>query len=158
MLYIAVIPTRNLNESHPDVWLALADGAVRPGLRPSVCQFPFLYRSVANDYINIYMRNRGSITWRNTRGYLLSFFYIIAVCKIRTICHARDLSKLAWSCRQLCLLCPQTREIYQALPCSVDFKVPVALWNPSSKTILSKCSLVWNKGPVDIWNDHKTRK
>ena len=52
----------------------------------------------------------------------------------------------------------QTHEIYQVLPYSVDFKAPGALWNPLSKTVLSKFSFICNKGPVDIWNDHKTQK
>ena len=49
----------------------------------------------------------------------------------------------------------QTHEIYQVLPYSVDFKAPRELWNPLSKTPLSKCSLIWNKEPVNIWNDIK---
>ena len=37
----------------------------------------------------------------------------------------------------------QTHEIYQVrLPYSVDFKAPLELWNPLSKTVLSKCSLI----------------
>ena len=44
----------------------------------------------------------------------------------------------------------QTHEIYQVLPYSVDFKTPGELWNPLSKTVLSKCNFIWNKGPVNI--------
>ena len=44
----------------------------------------------------------------------------------------------------------QTREIYEVLPYSVDFKAPGKLWYPLSKTALSKCSFIWNKG--NIWN------
>ena len=51
-----------------------------------------------------------------------------------------------------------TCEIYQVLPYSVDFKAPEELWNPLSKTALSKCSFIWNKGPIVIWNDHKAQK
>ena len=40
----------------------------------------------------------------------------------------------------------QTREINQVLSYSVDFKV------------LSVCSFVWNKGLINIWNDHKIPK
>ena len=29
------------------------------------------------------------------------------------------------------------------------------LWNPLSKRVLSKCSFVWNKGPVNIWKHRK---
>ena len=39
----------------------------------------------------------------------------------------------------------QTSEIYQVLPYSVDFKVRVELWNPMSKTVLSKRSFIWKK-------------
>ena len=34
------------------------------------------------------------------------------------------------------------REIYQVLPYSVDFKAPRELWNPLSKTVLSKVDVV----------------
>ena len=44
----------------------------------------------------------------------------------------------------------QTREIYQVLPYLVDFKAPGELWNPLSKTALSKCSFIWIKGHVHI--------
>ena len=50
------------------------------------------------------------------------------------------------------------REIYKVLPYSVDFKAPQELWNPLSKTVLSKCSFISNKGPVNIWNDRKSQK
>ena len=52
----------------------------------------------------------------------------------------------------------QTHESYQVLPYSVDFKAPGELWNPLSKTVFSKCSFIWNKGPVKIWNDHEAQK
>ena len=42
----------------------------------------------------------------------------------------------------------QTREIFQALPYSVDFKAPKELWNQLSETVLSKCSFIWSKGPI----------
>ena len=32
------------------------------------------------------------------------------------------------------------------------------LWNPPSKTVCGKCSFISNKGPVIIWNDHRTQK
>ena len=51
----------------------------------------------------------------------------------------------------------QTREIYQVLPYSVDFKAPAELWNPLRKTVLSKCSFIPNKGPVKLWNDRKLK-
>ena len=51
----------------------------------------------------------------------------------------------------------QTLEIYQALPNSVDFKAPEALWNSLSKTVLIKCCFIWSKGPVNVWNNRKTQ-
>ena len=52
----------------------------------------------------------------------------------------------------------QTREIYQVQSYSLDFKAPEELWNPLSKTVLSKCSFIWNKGPVNILNDREAHK
>ena len=52
----------------------------------------------------------------------------------------------------------QTREIYQVLPYSVDFKAPLELWNLLSKTVLTKYSFIWNKGHVNIWNGRKAQK
>ena len=46
----------------------------------------------------------------------------------------------------------RTHEVYLVLPYSVDFKATVELWNPPSKTVLSKCSFNLNKGPMNIWN------
>ena len=36
----------------------------------------------------------------------------------------------------------QTCEIYQLLPYLVDLKIPLELWNPLSKTVLSKFSII----------------
>ena len=49
----------------------------------------------------------------------------------------------------------QTLEIYQVLPCSVDFKAPGELWNLLSVIVLSKCSFIWNRNFINIWNDRK---
>ena len=51
----------------------------------------------------------------------------------------------------------QTHGINQVLTYSIDFKAPGELWNPLSKAVLSKCSLIWNKGPVN-WNDFEARE
>ena len=51
-----------------------------------------------------------------------------------------------------------THEIYHIMPYSMDFKAPRELWNPLSKAVLSKCSFISDKGPVNIWNDHKAQK
>ena len=71
--------------------------------------------------------------------------------KIRPICQDH-LWELAWSCHvNICVYdVRQTREIYQLLPYSVDFKAPGELWNPLSKTVLSKYSFVWNKGHLTL--------
>ena len=55
--------------------------------------------------------------------------------RIRNICHAWGLRKLARSCKQLRLLCPS------------------GPWNSPGK-----CVLIWNKWPVNIWNDCKDQK
>ena len=52
----------------------------------------------------------------------------------------------------------QSSEIYQVLPYSMDFKAPVELLNPPSKTVPSKCSFVWTKEPVNIRNDRKAER
>ena len=57
------------------------------------------------------------------------------------------------SCKHLHLLACQTHEIYCLY--SVDFKVPRELWNPLSKTVLSKYRFILNKEPVNIWNDRE---
>ena len=58
--------------------------------------------------------------------------------KIRTICDARDLWKLARSCKLLHSLCPPDPWNFQALPYSVDYKGPGKLLNPLRKTVLSQ--------------------
>ena len=52
----------------------------------------------------------------------------------------------------------QPCENYQVLLYSVDLKAPEELWNPMSKTVHTKCSSIWNKLPVNIWNDRKAEK
>ena len=75
--------------------------------------------------------------------------------KIRTTCHVRDLWKSARSCKQLRLLCPP--DPWNS-PGTVLLRGFIReLWNPLSKIVLSKCSLIWNKAPVNIWNDHKLK-
>ena len=51
----------------------------------------------------------------------------------------------------------QTCVIYQVFPYYVDFKAPGELWNPLSETVINRCSFIWNKGPVNFWNDHKAQ-
>ena len=84
--------------------------------------------------------------------------YMSAVLKIRTVCHARDLRKLARSCKQLHLLCPPDPK---KLPCTAllsGFQSSRELWNSQGKSVLGKCSFTSSKGPVNIWNDHKACK
>ena len=38
------------------------------------------------------------------------------------------------------------------------FKAPCELWNPLSKTVLSKCSSIWNKRPVNFGNYRKAQR
>ena len=52
----------------------------------------------------------------------------------------------------------QTRESYPVLSYSVNLKAPGELWNPLSKTVLSKCGFFWNEGPEIIRNDRKDQK
>ena len=52
----------------------------------------------------------------------------------------------------------QTCEIPQELVYSVDFKPPGEFWNLLSKAVLSKCSFIWNKEHVNIWNDYEAQK
>ena len=52
----------------------------------------------------------------------------------------------------------QTCEIYQVLSYSVDFKASKELWNQLSKTVPSKSSFIWTKGPANTWNDRKAQK
>ena len=51
----------------------------------------------------------------------------------------------------------QVNEINQVLPYSVGFKALAELWNSLGKTVLSKCSYIWNKWPVNIWNYRETK-
>ena len=46
----------------------------------------------------------------------------------------------------------QIHDIYQVLPYLVDFKALL------SKVVFSKCSFIWNKELVHIWNDRKAQK
>ena len=78
--------------------------------------------------------------------------------KIRTICRARELWELSRFVNNCNYYARQTSEIYQELPCSVDFKAPEELWYPLSKTIFSKCSLILNTPPVNMWNYRKAQK
>ena len=52
----------------------------------------------------------------------------------------------------------QTHGIFQVLPYLMDFKVLGELWNPLSRTVLSKRSFIWNKRPVKICNGSKTQQ
>ena len=49
----------------------------------------------------------------------------------------------------------QTNEIYQVKSYSVDFKAPKKLWNPLNKSVLSKCSFVWNKESLKMYKAQK---
>ena len=81
---------------------------------------------------------------------------ITSVMKIRTICHARGLWKLARSYKQLRLLCPTDPWKLPGTLLLSEFQI--SQWHPLSKTVFSKCSFIWNKAPVNIWDDRKTQK
>ena len=68
------------------------------------------------------------------------------VLRVRTIVHARNLWKLARSCKQLRLLCPPDPWNRPGTALLNEFP-----GNLLSKTIISKCRFIWNKGPVNIW-------
>ena len=82
---------------------------------------------------------------------------ILPALKVRTICHAWDLWKVTWSCKQLRLLCPPDPLNLPGTG-AVDFKAPGELWNPLSKTVLSKRNFILNKGHMNFWNDCKVQK
>ena len=52
----------------------------------------------------------------------------------------------------------QTRDIYQVLPYSIDFKASQELYCRLRKTVLSKCSFISTEGPVSILNYRKALK
>ena len=52
------------------------------------------------------------------------------VSKIITICHAQDLWNLTGLVDSCVYYAFQTREIYQVLPYSMNFKAPGEFWNP----------------------------
>ena len=49
-------------------------------------------------------------------------------------------------------------EIDQVLHYLVDFIASMELWHPLCQTILSKYSFIWNKGLVNIVDDHEAEK
>ena len=60
-------------------------------------------------------------------------------------------SKQKYKDKQWCLLCLPDPWNLPGTANSVDFKAPRELWNPMSTTVLIKCSLIWNKVPLNIW-------
>ena len=59
----------------------------------------------------------------------------------------------------------QMRSLRPPVPCNLPstalfsgFRSSWDLWNPLSKTLLSKCSIIWNIGPGNIWNDHYSQR
>ena len=76
----------------------------------------------------------------------------IAVLKIRAICHDRVFWELVRSCKQLHLLCPPDSWNLTSTHLLSGFHSPGELWNPFTRTILSKYSFILSNGPVNIWN------
>ena len=64
-----------------------------------------------------------------------------------------------WLCLVKCYIynACQTHEIYQVLPNSVDFKLQGSVDIHWVRRYLLN-SFIWNKGPVNIENDHKAHK
>ena len=63
-----------------------------------------------------------------------------------------------WLCLVNSCVCyaRQTPEIFQELPYAVDFRAPMELSNPLSKTVFSECSFICYKGLVNILIDHES--
>ena len=78
--------------------------------------------------------------------------------KLRTTCHAQHLSKLTPSCKQLRFLSPSHPWNLPGTVFLSGFKTPGELWNPLSKTVLSKCCFIWINRPLNIRNERKTQK
>ena len=72
----------------------------------------------------------------------------VAVLKIKTICHARDLWKLAQSWKQLRLPCPPD-------PYNLSGTALLGGFQSSRGQYLVNVVLFWNKRPVNIWNNRK---
>ena len=108
----------------------------------------WLYFYNAFDIISIYFQITTHIImiWRH-----------ITVLKIRTIFYNWDLRNYQGLVNSCVYYARETRESYQVLPYSIDLKAAVEIWNQLSKTVFSKCSFVWNKGIVNIWNDRKAK-
>ena len=87
-----------------------------------------------------------SLWWKKWLTYpLLVMGYHVTVLKIRTICLARDLWKLALSCKQFCLLgSPDLRN----LPGTTLLSGFQSSWGAVS----SEYSLISNRRPVKVWN------
>ena len=66
--------------------------------------------------------------------------HYIAVSKIRTICHARVLWKMARAWKQLRLLCPPNPWNLPGTALFSGYQSSRELWNPLNKTVLNKCS------------------
>ena len=81
--------------------------------------------------------------------------------------NTRTMVKVTWYIRYtLCFVFLSGQYIISLLSISVIFIqhflwlhhwhwgiIPREIWNPLSKTVLNKCSLIWNKGPVKICHD-----
>ena len=80
---------------------------------------------------------------------------VITVLKLRTICYAWGLWKLAVLQTVTFIMTARLVKFTRLQPYSVDFKAPR---NPTCKTVLGKGSSILNERPVDLWNDIKAQK
>ena len=106
-------------------------------------------------YIIVVWKNCGyeknCASWKLSKNICM---WVLPVLKIRIIFHVRDLWKLARICKG-CLLCPPDPWNLPGTALVSGFQS--STWNILSKTVLSKCSFIWNKWPVNIWNDLKLK-
>ena len=74
-----------------------------------------------------------------------------------TIFHARDLRKLALSCKQLRLSCQPDPWNVPGTALLSEFESSPGVWNLLIKAVLSKCAFISNKWPLMIWEDHEVQ-
>ena len=92
------------------------------------------------------------LNWNSNVTIILKKFWSLAVLQVVKLANLDGIVKS-------CIFSTyQTHEIYQVRTYSMDFKAPGELWNPWSKTVVSKCTFIWNKGPVNIWSYRKAQK
>ena len=72
------------------------------------CERFDIYAETKDSYHSYHLKRHSSLGYSHIECISYPMIYINPVLRNRTICHARDLWKLPWSCKQLRLLCPPT--------------------------------------------------